>query len=170
LEHALGRESICHFWQVKNGNYLERAKEIKLDTFVTVWLENTPFKVDMNLNELYSDTLFTYFGKQTFKSQDLIKIKSNELRKIDYKLLNGDSIRTSFYNEINFNRGERKKGDGKNCTSTSIKIDYEYKLIESENIIEVRSHYKLTCEFMIGLIKADYFAKHGLRNRTFIKS
>jgi hypothetical protein len=165
-----GQKKYLDFGQVKNGNYLDRAKEVKLDTFVTVWLENTyPFKVDMNLNELYSDTLFTYFGKQTFKNQDLIKIKNSELRKIDYKSLNGDSIRTRFYYEI-IPTEDRKKSDGKNCTSTSIKIDYEYKLIESENIIEVRCHYKVTCEFMIRLVKADYFAKYDLRNRTFIKS
>jgi hypothetical protein len=165
-----GQKKYVDFGQVRNGNYLDKAKEVKLDTFVTVWLENTyPFKVDMNLNELYCDTLFTYFGKQTFKSQDLFKIKNSELRRIDYKSLNGDSIRTNFYNEI-IPTKDREKGDGKNCTTTSIKIDYEYKLIESDNLIEVRCHYKVTCEFMIRLVKADYFAKYDLRNRSFIKS
>jgi hypothetical protein len=170
LGACYGQKQYLDFGQVRNGNYLDKAKEVQLDTFVSVWLENThPFKVDMNLNELYRDTSFTYFGKQTFKNQELIKIKSDELKRLDYKSLNGDSIRKKFYNEV-IPTEDKNKSEKKNCTTTTINIDFKYKFIESENVIEVRCHYKVTCEFMIRLVKADYFAKYDLRNRTFIKN
>jgi hypothetical protein len=51
-----GQKKYLDFGQVRNGNYLDKAREVSLDTFATIWLLNTyPFKVDMNLNELYRD-------------------------------------------------------------------------------------------------------------------
>jgi hypothetical protein len=165
-----GQKKYFDFGQVRNGNYLDEAKEVPLDTFLTVWLENTyPVKVDINLNELYRDTVFTYFGKQTLKNQTLFKIKNKELVKVDYKSLSGDSIRSKFYNEI-IPTLDKEKGKGKNCKSTYTKIDFKYKFIASENAIEVKCHYKVTCEFIARLIKSDYLAKYDLINKTFIKS
>jgi hypothetical protein len=163
------QKKYLDFGQVRTGNHLDKAREVKLDTFVTIWLENTrPFKVDMNLNELYKDTIFTYFGKQTFRDQELIKIKRDELQRLDYKAIHGDSIRSKFYHEI-IPAKDKNKAERKGCSTTMINIDYKYKLIEKENVIEVRCHYKVTCEFMIRIIKADYYAKYDLRTRSFIK-
>jgi hypothetical protein len=165
-----GSKKYIDLGQVRNGSHLDKAKEIELDTFLTVWLENThPFKVDMNLNELYKDSSFTYFGKQTFKYQELLKIENEILKKVDYKSLNGDSIKTMFYEEI-IPQEDRNKSNSKKCSWLSIKIDFNYKFIESENIIEISCRYKVVCESMVTLVKKDYHAKYDIGNRTLTKT
>lgn len=165
-----GQKKYLGFEQVKTGYHLDNAKEIALDVFVAAWLENTqPFKLDMNLSELYRDSLFTYFGKRPLTSENFFKVKNDNLRKVDYNLLNGDSIRLAFFNEI-IPPEDKKRGKGENCSSTYTKIEFRYELIEAENAIEVKCHYKVTCEFITRLIKADYHAKYDLRKKVFIKN
>lgn len=157
------------FAAVRQGNHLNNAREITTDAFLTAWLENTvPLKANTNLNELYSDSLFTYFGKQTFKYQKFFKVKNENLRKVNHHSINGDSIRSKFYDEI-IPSEDKDKARSKQCISTTINIDFKYKFIESENIIEITCRYKVVCEFVAGLVKKEYFARYDITNRAFIK-
>jgi len=62
-------QDFINFHEVKQGFKLEKAQEIEIDTLLTIWIENTHNpKIDINLNELYKDSTYTYFGKRTSKN------------------------------------------------------------------------------------------------------
>lgn len=167
-----GHKKHLDFREVRNGDHLDTAIEVSLETFVPIWLANTrPSKgATANLNQLHQDTSFTYFGKQTSKSQDFIKVKTADLDKFDYKSLNGDSLRMNFYDEI-ISIEDKRKTDGNSCSTKTIDIDFIYRFIAVENVIEVKCHYKVNCGIMIGprLVNSNYIARYNVTNRTFVK-
>lgn len=167
LSNCSSTKEFIKFEEVRLGNHLTKAKEIDVDTFLIIWLENRQYvKFDINLNELYQDSIFTYFGKQTFKYQNLYKVRNESLRGVDYKSIVGDYIRERFYYDI-IPIGDRNKQN--NCTSASISIEYKYRFNKAENSIEIECHYKVLCEFFIRIINKDYKAKYDIENKTMRK-
>lgn len=160
-------QDFINFNEINQGIHLDKAKEIIIDTFLTIWIENeSKPKFDMNLNELYKDSTFTYFGKQRPKYQSFYKIKNENLNSIDYKSIIGDSIRMKFYYEIIPLKDRNKRN---NCSSAFIDFDYKYRYIESETSIEIKCQYKVVCEFLIRIIKEEYIAKYDIKSRTLKK-
>jgi hypothetical protein len=167
LSNCSSSKEYIKFEEVRLGNHLSKAKEIDIDTFLIIWLENTQYsKVDFNLNELYHDSIFTYFGKQTFKYQNLYKIRNETLCRVDHKSIVGDFIKERFYYDIIPIEDRNKQN---NCSSASISIDYKYRFIEPENSIEIECHYKVLCELFIRIIHKDYKAKYDIGNKTIRK-
>lgn len=167
LSSCSSSKEFIKFDEVTLGNHLGKAREIDIDSFLIIWLDNTQYsKIDFNLHKLFQDSLYTYFGKQTFKNQDLFKIRNERLIRLDYHSINGDFIKERFYNDIIPIEDRNKQN---NCTSASISIDYVYRYIESENSIEIYCHYKVLCEFFIRIIKKDYKAKYNIENKTLTK-
>jgi len=159
---------LINFNDIKQGNYLGEASEITVDTFISLWIENeTPYKFDFNLNKLYKDSIFTYFGKQTFKYQSFYKVRNENLYDIDYQSIIGDSIRKKFYYEIIPIEDKNKQNK---CSSAFIDFDYTYKYIKNENSIEVKCRYKVLCEFLFNIIKKDYSAKYNIENKTIFRT
>jgi hypothetical protein len=168
LSNCNSSKEFIKFDTVRPGNQLAKAKEIDIDTFLIIWLENTQHsKVDFNLNELYQDSIFTYFGKQTFNHQNLYKIRKENLNSVDYKSIDGDLINERFYNDIIPAEDRNKQNQ---CSSASISIDYKYHYIESANTIEIECHYKVLCEFFIRIINKDYKAKYDIGKKTLARN
>lgn len=164
-------KDFIDFKEIKQGNLLDKANEIELGYFLIVWIENTRQpKVDFNLNELYKDSTFTYFGKQTFKYQNFYKIRNDYLIKVDYKSINGNSIRMKFIDEVIPQEDKKKvSSKSKNCTGTFISYDFNYRFIENDDQIEVLCHWKVKCEFLFNLINKEYRANYNITKSKLIK-
>ena len=166
-------KDLIDFKEVRQGYLLDKANEIELGDFLIIWIENTNFqpKVDFGLNELFKDSTYTYFGKQTFKYQKLYKIRNNYLIRVDYKSINGDFIRMKFLDEVipqeDKNRVSRKM---KNCTSSFTSYDYNYRYVESDDQIEIQCLWKVKCDFLYNLIKKEYRANYDITKSKFIKA
>ncbi|MFC0773374.1 hypothetical protein [Terrimonas alba] len=136
--------------------------EINIDTFLGLWLQNTADPREPRLKELKMDSAYTYFTR----NRNYYKINNEQLRKLGYKGLIGDSITKSFYyGVIPLVDREREK----RCSTALIDFDYKYKYKEEVEAIEVSCHYKVTCELVIPVVKKKYVALYDLKSKSFLK-
>jgi len=160
-------QELVKFEEVKLGLHLDKAKEIDLDTFLVIWTSKTKNpKRPTNLEELYKDSLCTYFGIPVSKKLEFYKVNNDRLKIVDYKSIDGEDIRNNFYEKI---IPLEDKDNLKKCTSRTHDIEYKYRFIESENSIEIDCHFKVLCEWVIKTINNDYKAMYNIGTKTLIK-
>ena len=116
----------------------------------------------MKWDVLFKDSVFTYFGLLHDKTRIFCKIQNDSLAKVDYKSIDGDSIRRKFYNEIIPKEARDKSNECK--TSGTVGCRFTYRYIESENAMEIIGHYKVTCEF-IPKVNKYYSAKYDIKTK-----
>lgn len=134
-------------------------KEINVDTFLDLWLQNTSDPREPRLKEFKVDSTYTYFTRK----RSSYKIKNMLLNKIDYKALEGDLIRNLFYTNV-IPPVDREKQ--KHCSTASINFDYQNKFLEHDQAIEITCLYKVKCEFVIPIVKKSYVALYDLKTKA----
>ena len=159
---ASGKSKIVYS-QVESGNQLEQVPEIQLDTFLTIWMHKTEDEKGVSVRQLYKDSTYTYFWA---RGEKYFKVGDNNLSKLDYQSINGDLILNAFYNEV---IPAEHKGKERQCSTALVDFDWAFGFIESENSIIIKCHYKVKCEFLIGVINKDYVAKYDLGSKEIMK-
>jgi len=156
------------FAEIKKGNHLDKAQEINLDTFMIYWIEKTVElpNTGSTFSEIYKDSTFTYFYKRPLKLQKLYKIENRALELVDYKSINGDSIREKFYDQI-IPAEDKLKETFNKCTTFSVSTDFKYKFHKTENAIEISCRYKINCELLAQLMNKNYAAKYDISKDVF---
>lgn len=153
----------------KRATGISKAKEISLDTFMIHWMERTVDLPNPNpsFNQVHKDSVFTYFVRRPGNARNYYKISNLSLARVDYRSINGDSIRRQFYDEI-IPEKDRIKLSLKECRSSgSTSFHYQYKFIENEAAVEIYCKCRASCDFIVKL-KETYAAKYDLRNKKFI--
>jgi hypothetical protein len=160
---------------IKNGKHLDVAKELPVDRFVQYYLEvgkkvqSKKYGDYVLFEELYKDSLFTYFGRTyTYGLIDFIKVSNGQLPSGSFITLDGQELRRQFINTIipqeDKSRVNRKDKD---CASTTYSQDFKYKYIKETNEIEVDCYWKIKCDFLYTIINKQYKAKYNIDERQF---
>jgi|GEM_PF-2809641 len=162
---------------VKKGKHLEVANELSADRFVQYYLE-TGKKVQSKkygdyilFEELYKDSLFTYFGRTyTYGLIDFIKVPNQELPSVGFIKLDGQELRKLFINEVipqeDKNRVTRKD---KNCTSGFYSKDFIYSYIKGTDEVEIICHWKIKCDFLYNIINKKYVVRYNIDKKEFVQ-
>jgi len=151
------------YGEIENGNQLDRVTEIELDTFLTIWTGRTDDERGLSVKQLYKDSAFTYFW---VRWKDYYKLRNEILAKVNYESVNGDEIRSDFYNQI-ITADDKYKQD--RCVSSWIDFDWEYDFREQANCILIRCHYKVKCEALIRVVNRQYQAKYDITSGVLTK-
>jgi len=143
-------KQLINFEKVKQGEQLENALEISVEQFFQIWMNNVyPSKIDINCNELYKDSDYTYFGenKLTFLNIEplLYKIDSDSLNLKfgDYKKIDGQLIRQEFWEKA-IPSTDKDIWLHSQCSSSSSNPKYSYNLQDSRIIITL--DWKIKCD------------------------
>lgn len=145
--------------EVQKGNQLDKIPEIKLDSFLRIWIQKTEDERGLSVRQLYKDSVFSYFWAR-WKSY--YKIQNKILLKVDYKSINGDSVRALFYDHI-IPTADKKKQE--QCSTALIDFDFKYDFLEQYNTILIQCHYKVKCELLITVVSRDYVAKYDIKSK-----
>lgn len=163
--------SSIEYNKVKEGQQLEKAKEITLNTFVQIWMSNRKSKADTNCYELFRDDNYTYFGKNYLKlyglTKSIYKVQNIQLDSIfkNFRNIDGQEIKFKFW-DLYVPQNERDILENSNCESSSSNPKYSYELQKDKLIIHLR--WKARCNGKI-LINKNYTGSYDTKKLKFDK-
>lgn len=139
---------------------IKNAKLIDLDQLLTFWILND-YKdpKEPRLCEFYSDSIFQFF----IRSGKTFKISKSELKKIDYRKINGDSLINHFFYHV-IPITDREKSN--NCSSSVITPTYKCKYV-NQNSIQIYCHYNIICD-LLPILNRTYAAIYNFKKNSFI--
>lgn len=151
------------FEKIKEGQYLNEALEISVNTFFQIWMNNRyPQKIDLNCHELFKDNTYTYFGKNNLQGlnicKNLYKVQNDAIKRYfpNYQKIDGQMIRQQFWEEVIPQSDEdiRKNSE---CNSSSSKPRFNYVLQDDK--IKITLEWKYKCDFktLINNTYAGYY-------------
>jgi hypothetical protein len=158
---------------VKTGQLLELALPYTLEQFINFYVEFGKQHTDkkygtLYINQVYKDEQFTYFIRGTDHfALSFIKVQNSELAKTDYTVLDGDSIRKKFIDEIVPEKDKQKGNIDNKCMTAYISATFHYQFIESNNQIEIQYKWKVKCEMVSTLINKTYAARYNISTQSF---
>ena len=159
-------KNIITFSDVKKGEQLDKAKEITVEEFLEIWMNNSQhLKIDLNCHELYRDERYTYFGKNELKllkiEPHLFKVRNDSLNLMlkNYNKINGEIIRQEFWEKI-IPENDKNILKNKNCSFAYSKPVFKYEL--KGHKIKIKLHWKIKCEG-IKIFEKDYYAYYNLK-------
>ncbi len=142
-------KNYINYEKVKEGQQLEKAQEIPLNTFVEIWMSNRKSKVDTNCHELFRNDVYTYFGKNYLKlyglTKSLYKVQNKQLDSLfkNYRNIDAQEIKFKFW-ELYVPQNESKIIENSNCSSSSGNPKYSYEIQKDKLIIHLR--WKARCD------------------------
>lgn len=142
---------------VEKGQRLEEVQEIDLATFITKWMTKREDERGPTIYELHANSDFAFFQ---FRGDSIYKVKQSLLSTVDYKAINGDSIRRQFSNTI-IPKADKIKCDG----GGSYNPEYTYSSDLEKKEITIILHYVIRCEFIKKLDKT-YKAVYAYEKKT----
>jgi len=167
------RKSI-NFDRVKEGKSLKYATEITPKTFINLWLQNHKKKSIYNLELLYQDTAYSYFGRYFFDKKTkkqkpkLFKVNTDSLLSSfpNYQKINGEEIRNLFYKHIVPEKDKHKWKNSK-CNQKSSSQKYTYKTLSPDKI-EITLNWIIKCGTSV-IHNANYTGIYLLKQHKIIK-
>lgn len=162
--------------EVKEGKHLDLAKQFTVEKFITYYLDHGKVR-DTKKNgietiiQLYSDTMFTYFGKLcSYRLLDFFKVTTADLNNINLEKLDGNEIRERFIEQIIPLSDKEKVNRKENqCSSLYYNPQFTYQYRKTENEILITYQWKISCDFLYKIINNTYTAKLDLKNFTLTK-
>ncbi len=171
------------FNTVKIGQGINKISLKPFDNFFLQWVNQRRFpKIDINTHELYSDSLFTYFGKYTigfFKSTPtFFKVYTDtlsaqfpnyndfygqELENFLWKEVIPKEDRDLFNDNINIKQGQAKA----NCPVRKNRTKFNYSLAEKKVILTMT--WDIECSELAKLKEKKYKATYNLTTKQFEK-
>lgn len=161
---------------IKNGQYLDRARNGTIETFVPYYLEHG--KIEDNkkygylmIKKLYQDSAFTYFVQSyDYGLTDFFKIKTNDLAQLDLNKLEGKTIRKQFIEEIvpaaDKEKVERKKRPGASLYDNAA---FTYQYNKNSGYILITYKWKVSGQYMFNIINKTYSANLDLKTYKLTK-
>ncbi len=150
---------------LKIGKYPDNPKEVDLDVFIPIWIENDSL-VKMPFHNLYEsrrDSLYVFFNKNDYDQKIYIKVPLSRLTSIDYMSIDGKSIHKKFYAE--FVPSEIKTRNN-NEGSLSHTLNYTYLFIDSTSSIKIKCHYVIRNDIGIKVNEETYSAIYNIKDKT----
>ena len=160
LSSCKATKQIVTFEKVSNGQDLEKVTLISFDNFFNQWVFNKRIqKIDLNIREIYTDSLFTYFGKPrpgiTQVSWTFFKVNTDTIteRFPNYKDFYGIELKDFLWTESipeedvelwNYNRTTQQNKMKPNCPYKKNKPIQTYSLIDKTVILTMT--WEIKCD------------------------
>jgi hypothetical protein len=142
---------------VEKGQRLEEVNEIDLATFISKWMTKDKDERGLTVSEIHSNSDFSFFQ---FRGDSIYKVKQSLLSTVDYKAIDGDSIRHQFSKTIIPTTDHIKCEGGGSYNS-----EYTYSTDLEKKEITIVLHYIIRCEFIKKLDKT-YKAVYSYEKKT----
>lgn len=142
---------------VEKGQRLEEVNEIDLTTFISKWITKRDDERGPTIYELHANSDFAFFQ---FRGDSIYKVKQSLLSTVDYKSINGDSIRHQFSKTI-IPKADHIKCEGGGNYSP----EYTYSTDLEKKEITIVLQYVIRCEFIKKLDKT-YKAVYAYEKNT----
>ncbi|PQJ12297.1 hypothetical protein CJD36_000630 [Flavipsychrobacter stenotrophus] len=164
---------------VTNNTHLTLARPFTIQQFVEYYVRNSKVITEKKyskwvINEVNRDSTYTYFAREVGGDNgiiDFFKVATIELKYIDYNKIDGNEIRTTFFNEfVPAADKERVAKKEKNCSSSCHSATYSYKYMPLTHELEISYKWKIKCDFLYNIINKTYTAKYNVTTRTFVNN
>lgn len=156
--YSCGTKQQYELYQaVEKGQRLEEVQEIDLATFISKWITKDSDERGPTIYELHANSDFVFFQ---FRGDSIYKVKQSLLSTVDYKAIDGRSIRDQFSNTI------IPKADNIKCEGGgNYSPEYTYSTDLEKKEITIILHYVIRCEFIKKLDKT-YKAVYAYEKKT----
>lgn len=162
---------------VKAGHYLDRAQTCSVQEFVKFYIDEGDRVLYrkwgyVNLEKLYQDSAFTFFGQVKEKGllMTLFKVPSPDLAGLDYKTLDYQTLTKKFMTEI-FPADDRKilgrKKGLNNCWTANEVFDFIYH--PDKRQLEMVYHWTVDCNYRFKKLRKHYTALYDPASKQFVK-
>ena len=131
---------MATYESVKEGRDLKNIKEVSVNIFFNLWVHNRRSKIATNLEELYRDSTYAYFGKKlagfSQPTVHLYKVNADSLAIMlpNYSELDGYRLMTHLWNEI-VSKEEKELWINSKCPKGKNRPDYTYALIDKKVVL-----------------------------------
>lgn len=158
-------KEVLNLHEVEQGMHLEKAEEIKIDKFISLWIDRViDDKRGKIFRELYTDSTYSYFGTYGNGYTIFNKILNTELSKVNYISIDGWSIKEQMKKLLS---DESKKKIGNKGGAFSWDFTYNYLAKEEKIIIHLR--YRFRSSFR-QIVDENYSATYSIVNKTLIRN
>jgi hypothetical protein len=180
LASCKSTKDIATYEKVKNGEDLEKITLISFDEFFNQWVFNKKIqKIDLNIQELNTDEIFSYFGKPkglTYTKWALFKVHKDTIAELfpNYKDFYGTELKEYLWNKIipkedielwNYSVTTQPNRIKSDCSYKKNKPIYKFSLINKKVFLTMT--WDIECKELDKLKNKTYIASYNLLTKEY---
>jgi len=164
---------ILSIEEMKSQSHSNLAAELSIEEFIAFYIETGKERVSKEygkeiIDTIYRDSTYTYFIHRTILHPiDFFKVKTYDLRGINFWELDGQFIRRKFLDEIVPSEDKAKsKRKSQGCILGSEYQDFQYLYDRKTGLLRIVCKWKVSCDFL-RVMNKTYQAYYQIDSKTF---